>query len=219
MGIPGAGHLTESGLAMTPSHTLLPWMGTQRPVPSLYPVLTCSGLHLPRDKLQKNKAFLAPKEPLTSIFSPLVLCVYSWPFPASSYLHWNVSVLTAGTNAGCWVRVHTRLLQGNPPRDPEHKGEEHKDSGSWILWGERPLSYTLRSALEETGKMPASSEGGWSDAMWNLQERKASTDRGCLGQVCLEPPRLPTLLVSLDGNSIDVQQMSNWPIRITGRQL
>ena len=26
-------------------------------------------------------------------------------------------------------------------------------------------------------------------------------------------------LVSLDGNSIDVQQMSNWPIKITGRQL
>ena len=32
-------------------------------------------------------------------------------------------------------------------------------------------------------------------------------------------PRLPTLLVSLEGNSIDVQQMSNWPIKITGRQL
>jgi len=28
------------------------------------------------------------------------------------------------------VRVLTELLQGNPPRDPEHKAEEHEDSGS-----------------------------------------------------------------------------------------
>ena len=51
----------RSGLAMTPTHTFLPRMGTQGPPPSLYPVLTCSGLHFPKDKLQKNKAFLAPK--------------------------------------------------------------------------------------------------------------------------------------------------------------
>ena len=32
-------------------------------------------------------------------------------------------------------------------------------------------------------------------------------------------PWLPMLLVSLEGNSSDVQQMSNWPIKSTGRQL
>ena len=134
-------------------------MGTQGSSPSLYPVLTCSVLHLPRDKLQKNKAFLALKEPVTSVFGTLVLCLQlarsctSLPSLKCQRAHsWHQCKMLGES-------PHRVVAWKSPPGTPSTKLRNTRTQEA-EFYGECPLSYTLRSALEETGQMPASADGG-----------------------------------------------------------
>ena len=152
------------------------------------------------------------------MFGTLVLCVYSWPLPASPYLHWNVSVLIAGTNARCWVRVLTELLQGNPLQGPRAQSSGTQGLRKLNPMGSAPCPTPWGQHWRKLERCPRQRTEG--DPMQHGTFRRGK-------QVLTEAaqaksawsPWLPMLLVSLEGNSSDVQQMSNWPIKSTGRQL
>lgn len=54
---------------------------------------------------------------------------------------------------------HRVVARKSPPGTPSTKLRNMRTQEA-ESYGECPLSYTLRSALEETGKMPAAADGG-----------------------------------------------------------